>query len=43
MHRLAPGGRYRASADQARVTFAIDRLAEAEGGPLIGRIIFLNP
>jgi|TARA_B100000315_G_C14487593_1_gene545933 hypothetical protein len=42
-HRLAPGGRYRASADQARVTFAIDRLAEAEGGPLIGRIIFLNP
>jgi hypothetical protein len=43
VHRLAPGGRYRASADQARVTFAIDRLAEAEGGPLIGRIIFLNP
>ncbi len=40
---LAPGGRYRATAGEARVTFAVDRLAEAEGGPLIGRIIFLNP
>ena len=41
--RLAPGGRYLASAGQTRVTFAVDALAEAEGGPLIGRIIFLNP
>ena len=42
-HRLAPGGRYRASAGEAHVTFAVDRLAEAQGGPLIGRIVFLNP
>ena len=41
--RLAPGGHYRASAGEAQVTFAVDPLAEAEGGPLIGRIVFLNP
>jgi hypothetical protein len=41
--RLAPGGRYRASAGGASVTFAIDSLAAAEGGSLIGRIVFLNP
>ena len=42
-HRLAPGWRYRASAGEARTTFAVDLLAEAEGGPLFGRIVFLNP
>ena len=42
-HRLAPGGRYRASTGESRVTFAVDALAEAQGGPLIGRIVFLNP
>ena len=41
--RLMPGGHYRASAGAARVTFAIDALAEDEGGSLIGRIVFLNP
>jgi len=40
--RLAPGGHYRASAGETQVTFAVDPLAEAEGGPLIGRIVFLN-
>ena len=31
--RLAPGGHYRASAGETKVTFAVDPLAEAEGGP----------
>ena len=41
--RLAPGGSYSASAGDLRVTFAIDPLAEDEGGPLIGRLVFLEP
>jgi hypothetical protein len=42
-HRLAPGGFYRAESGEARVTFAIDSLAEDAGGSLIGRLVFLKP
>jgi len=42
-HSLEPGGYYAASAGGARVTFAIDALAEDAGGALIGRIVFLAP
>ena len=41
--RLEPGGYYAASAGEARVTFAIDPLAQDAGGSLIGRIVFLTP
>ncbi len=41
--RLAPGGLYRARLGELRATFAIDPLAEDEGGPLIDRLVFLEP
>ncbi|MBT5040162.1 MAG: hypothetical protein HOM52_16795 [Rhodospirillaceae bacterium] len=41
--RLKPGGHYRATAGDARATFAIDPLAIDAGGALIGRVVFLAP
>ena len=39
---LAPDGYCRASVGETQVTFAAGPLVEAEGSPLIGRIIILN-